>query len=204
MEILQKPISEKHLNAMFFNGVIAEIKKDDKHYTLQTYQTGEILYRGKYITNIEIIDLGRQGIIDDNDINHACDNNSEVFEILVDKFFAIYCNGNLINKDDSIGDGDYYESLEWFVNELHILKYLYCPRTGLLYINDVPFTKERFDLVNDVISYGLKNKFQFDYDITITNKINNSEVSINKNNIIQFLDIAIKYYKKVVSDKEFD
>lgn len=114
MKILQQSICDNHLNAMFFDGVIAEGRKGDKLYTLETYQTGEILYKGDYLYGLQIVELGKQGLINDEDLDDACDNNSDTVEIVVDKFFAIYHNGELVDEDVFISDGDYDEAIEMF------------------------------------------------------------------------------------------
>ncbi len=108
MKILQTPISDKHKSAMFFDGVIAE----NGQKKLVTFQTGEIYFQGNIRVGQEIIELGKQGLIDDNDIEEALYNNSDV-DILVDKFFAISTN-DIINEDDIYLDYD--EALEVFTN----------------------------------------------------------------------------------------
>lgn len=114
MKILQEPISDKHLNAMFFDGVIAEVRKGDKLYTLETFQTGEILFKNDYLTQNEIVELGEQGLINDEDLDDACDNNSDTVEILVDKFFIICCDDQPVDEEEYISDGDYNEAIVMF------------------------------------------------------------------------------------------
>lgn len=108
MKILQTPIDDKHKSAMFFDGVIAE----NGNKKLVTQQTGEIYFQGNIRVGQEIIELGKQGLIDDVDIEEALYNNSEV-DILVDKFFVVSTN-DIVNEDDVYLDYDY--ALEAFNN----------------------------------------------------------------------------------------
>lgn len=114
MEILQHPISGDHNNAMFFDGVIAEGTKDGKKYQLATYQDGEITYDDDVYIGKEIITLGEDGSIGDPDIDEAFDDESPCVSILVDKFFAIYHNGELVDENELICDGDYDDAIEFF------------------------------------------------------------------------------------------
>jgi hypothetical protein len=108
MKILQTPISDNHKSAMFFNGVVAE----DKGYKLATYQDGEIEFMGNEHIGIEIIDLGKKGLINDNDVD-----NEETIDIFVDKFICIYngdvCDENLID-DGQLYFDNYDEAIEGF------------------------------------------------------------------------------------------
>ena len=106
MNILQKPISDKHKSAMFFEGVIAE-HQDKK---LVTFQTGEIVFVGKKNVGEEIIELGQKGLINDDDIEQAIYNQGTV-DILVDKFFTISINDVV---DDDYIFMDYDEAIEEF------------------------------------------------------------------------------------------
>ena len=106
MKILQTPISDNHKSSMFFEGIIAE-HQDKK---LITFQTGEIYFMGNIHVGNQIIELGKQGLIDDNDIEQAIYNDGNV-DILVDKFFTISING--VVDEDIIYD-DYDEAMKEF------------------------------------------------------------------------------------------
>ena len=100
MKILQIPISDKHKSAMFFDGIIA-VNGNKK---LVTQQTGEIYFQGNIRVSQEIIELGRQGLINDDDIEQAIYNDGQV-DILVDKFFAISTD-NIVDEDNIFSDYD--------------------------------------------------------------------------------------------------
>ena len=108
MKILQTPISDNHKSSMFFEGIIAE-HQDKK---LITFQTGEIYFMGNIHAGNGIIELGKQGLIDDSDIEQAIYNDGNV-DILVDKFFTISINGVV---DEDIIYNDYNEAIEKFEN----------------------------------------------------------------------------------------
>jgi len=91
MEILQSPISDSHISAMFFHGVIAWGSKGDKIFVLRIEQEGEIEYKGKVYTGEQIRQLGLEFLINDNDI----DSETNV-TILVDAWFVI---SEVLNKD---------------------------------------------------------------------------------------------------------
>lgn len=104
MKTLQTPISEDHKSAMFFDGIIA---RDENGFSLETYQDGEIQFMGNVHVGLEIIELAKKGLIDDEDIE-----NEETIDILVDKFFTIKHNDKLIDED--LMYDDYDEALEEF------------------------------------------------------------------------------------------
>lgn len=112
MNILQKPISDKHKSAMFFEGVIAEHNAEPNNLKLVTFQTGEIYFMGNIHVGNQIIELGKQGLIDDSDIEQAIYNDGNV-DILVDKFFTISINGVV---DEDIIYNEYDEAIESFEN----------------------------------------------------------------------------------------
>lgn len=114
MKTLQHPISEDHHNAMFFDGVVAEGTKEGKTYQLGTFQNGEITYDDDTYAGEEIIKLGKEGDIADPDIDEALEEKSWCVSILVDKFFAIYHNGELVDEENLVCDGDYDDAIEWF------------------------------------------------------------------------------------------
>jgi len=92
MKILQKPISDNHKSAMFFDGVIAT----RFGLELKTFQDGEIVFMGNVHVGLEIVDLANKGLIDDNDIE-----NKGTVDILVDKFIVITEEGseNVLDED---------------------------------------------------------------------------------------------------------
>ena len=110
MNILQKPISDKHKSAMFFEGVIAEHQAEPNNLKLVTFQTGEIVFMGKINVGEEIIELGQKGLINDDDIEQAIYNQGTV-DILVDKFFSVSINGEV---DEDLIYTDYDEAIEEF------------------------------------------------------------------------------------------
>ena len=104
MIIKQTPISDNHLNAMFFDGIIAMCN----YHILATYQTGEFEFEGKIYVADDIIDLAKEGKLNDVYIDNHDDN------IHVDKFFAVYLNGEIVDEDKLLFSGDYNEAIEWF------------------------------------------------------------------------------------------
>jgi len=66
MKIIQQPISIIHNSAMFFNGLIATKPR----FELRTFQDGEIRFMGNVHIGTEIIELGKTGLINDDDINN--------------------------------------------------------------------------------------------------------------------------------------
>jgi hypothetical protein len=99
MEIIQHPISENHMNSMFFNGVVAYGKaKNGKTYVLRTEQQGQIIFNGQEFLEGQIRELGMTFVIDDNDMEAE-----EDVSIFVDNFFTIaeVEEGNLENVLDA-------------------------------------------------------------------------------------------------------
>lgn len=108
MKVLQLPISENHHNAMFFDGIVAVKNIKGNYYSLRTFQSGEIIYDGKQYCDKEIIKLATLNLISDNDIDN------ETHDILIDKFFAIYLDDELLDQDEGIYSGDYEDAVHWF------------------------------------------------------------------------------------------
>ena len=109
MKILQEPISDNHLSAMFFDGVVAV----DGENALVTYQDGELGYKEDLYIGGAIRELGETGAINDNDIDEE-----ETVDIYVDKFFAISYKGTVL--EDTVYN-DYEEAIEEFENFLNKL-----------------------------------------------------------------------------------
>lgn len=107
MKILRQPLSPEHKSAMFYNGAIAKGNKDNKPYTLETEQDGEIVFMGNTFVGDEIIDLGHKGLINDSDIDQ------EIVDIYVDKYFAIK-NGNTLVDEDLLIFDNYDEAIKEF------------------------------------------------------------------------------------------
>jgi hypothetical protein len=103
MKILQTPFSNAHKSAMFFEGSIAY----SRGYDLKTYQDGEIVFNKEIYVGKEIIELGKTGSINDNDIDLE-----ERVDILVDKFFTITVDDVVV--DDTLMFNDYDEAIEEF------------------------------------------------------------------------------------------
>lgn len=103
METIQKPISENHHSAMFFDGLIAT----HNGFELKTYQDGEIQFMGNIHICKDIIDLGKQGLIDDSDFEFE-----NTLDILVDKYIAVYLNDEIY--DDYIFD-NYDDAIETLI-----------------------------------------------------------------------------------------
>ena len=81
-----------------------------------------------------------------------------------------------------------------------------CDRTGLLYVNEVPFTQERIKMVTDVMSYSGANNKQFEYSLTITDTAHDTDnvVVIDKTNYEDFLKGIAKYkMSSISSDKDW-
>jgi hypothetical protein len=103
MKILQQPISVNHKSAMFFDGLVAECDGNK----LTTYNDGEINFMGNIHVGKELIDLGQKELINDDDIE------KETVDILVDKFFMINDNEDMLydNYDEAI------QAFETFLNK---------------------------------------------------------------------------------------
>lgn len=117
MEILQKPITEDHESAMFFNGIVATGEKGGKKYTLKTFQDGELGYRNKLYVGGEIRELAKLGVIDDADVDEE-----DIVDIFVDKFFVITEEGEEVDVDsydDNLYFNDYEQAIEGFENFLN-------------------------------------------------------------------------------------
>jgi hypothetical protein len=108
MKILQKPISDNHKSAMFFEGVIAT-GKDSK---LVTVQSGEIMLNGKYLIGKEIIEVAKTGIIDDDTIEEY------PVDIHVDKFFTIEFMGNVLEDIMYVDYDEAIEEYQKFLNKI--------------------------------------------------------------------------------------
>jgi len=84
----------------------------------------------------------------------------------------------------------------------------YCNDTGLLFVNEVPFTKERLEKVNFLIGYDRKNRNRFKYNITVIDYVSNSDVTINRT-ILKEILLVLRGVKKylnadgLVSDKNY-
>jgi len=104
MKILQTPITANHKSAMFFDGVIAT----EGNHSLITMQDGELVYNGKVYVGKEIQSL--IGILNDDDIDDEV-----TIDILVDKFFTISYNGNVL---EDLVFCDYDEAMLEFGNFL--------------------------------------------------------------------------------------
>jgi len=115
MKILQKPISGKHENAFFFNGVIARGKKNGKTYTLQSYPEGEICYSNEFYKGERIIDLGQAMFINDSDVEVEYD-----VTILEDKSFIIM-DGEKIVDEENLTFYNYSEAIKEFEIFLDVL-----------------------------------------------------------------------------------
>ena len=103
MEILHRPLSPDHKSAMFFNGIIAR----KSGLELRTYQDGEINFKGNILIGFDIIKFGNTGLIDDEVLEEERD-----VSILVDKFFTITKDGEII--DDNLMFDDYDEAIKEF------------------------------------------------------------------------------------------
>lgn len=93
MKILQNPISPNHKSAMFFDGIVAT----KGGLEARTFQSGELEFMDNEHIGEEIVELGRKGLINDDDVE-----NEETVDIHVDKFIGIYLAGT-----DELFDEDY-------------------------------------------------------------------------------------------------
>lgn len=115
MKTIQKPLSDDHQSAMFFDGVVATGTKDGINFTLKTFQDGEVGFNDKLYIGSEIRALGETGAINDTDIDEE-----DTVDIYVDKFFAITVEGVEVDTEeqDNIYN-DYEEALEAFKDFLN-------------------------------------------------------------------------------------
>lgn len=103
MKILQKPFTNSHKSAMFFDGCIARGKWKNRRYTLETYQDAEISFKRRMLRGYDIMELAFQLMIFDKDIL------SDNVEIDVDTFFAIMEDGEIV--DDKLKYDNYDEAI---------------------------------------------------------------------------------------------
>lgn len=128
IKILQQPISDNHLDAMFFNGLVAIGKNKNNHtkYYVLTIGSNEIQYKGVPYVEKDFLILSIEKGINDDDIELANHNEHKNIDILVDNFFALvseddYKNLENLMENDSIIMYGYYDEvigdLKKFVNE---------------------------------------------------------------------------------------
>lgn len=77
----------------------------------------------------------------------------------------------------------------------------YCNLTGLLYVNDVAFTKEMYKRIKSLISASTD---QFEYNVVIYDNGNNSQVTIDSELLSQIEFKLKKLKNKIASDKDFE
>lgn len=80
-----------------------------------------------------------------------------------------------------------------------------CPNTGLLYVNEVPFTRERIIMVKSVMEYANENHEQFQHMLTISDTGHEGElhtVVIDKFNFKDFMLGVSKYDLSSISSDE--
>ena len=96
MKILQTPFTENHKSAIFFHGEIARGKSDNdgKKYVLETYQDGEISYEENTYVGADTVKLAELDEVFDTDIEEEM-----IVQIYVDKFFAVTCDGKIVEND---------------------------------------------------------------------------------------------------------
>lgn len=111
MKILQKPFTVNHKSAMFFHGKIARGKResDGKTYDLETVQQGEISYKDKVYLDAETVELATL----DEPVFDADIDEEMIVQIYVDKFFAVTCNGKMV-EDDLLLFNSYDETVREF------------------------------------------------------------------------------------------
>jgi len=72
----------------------------------------------------------------------------------------------------------------------------YCDHTGLLYVNEVAFTKERIEKIKNIIDYGNKNHNQFDYSVCVNDQINEDSVVVD----IEVMALIEEYIEDIGKD----
>ena len=116
MRVLQLPISDKHLNAMFFNGIIAyHTMEDGRTFVLHTDSIGEIYMLNekfvRYSNDDSINVLAILGLLNDEMLIAETEVN-----IHVDAWFGIseLVNGELIRCNDEIDYDNHEEVINIF------------------------------------------------------------------------------------------
>lgn len=85
MEMIQAPISTNHMDAMFFDGVIAKgTARNGKQYVLMTASIPQIIFNEKEYYGGQIRQLGIDGFINDIEIEHEIN-----VTVLVDGWLTI-------------------------------------------------------------------------------------------------------------------
>lgn len=123
MKILQQPFTNRHKNAMFFDGKIFE--SDNGEYSIQTFQDGEVGYNNQMYAGKETIELREH--INDEDLERE---DYRILTILVDKFFCLAYKDKPVEEEiENLDENeenlycdyvycDYDEALQGFKNFL--------------------------------------------------------------------------------------
>lgn len=83
-------------------------------------------------------------------------------------------------------------------------KFEYCNKTGLLYIDDVPFTKESIEKAKTVIAFNKENKGQFEYAIVIQDNHTNEVVAIDQEVLNEIEAYVAVNNLNLAEDKDFE
>ena len=105
MKILQRPISDKHKSALFFDGVIAT----HKNISLVTFQIGEIVYKGKPYEGKEIRELATSN----PEVNDELIDAEVLVDVYVEKYMGVAKDG-IIGDDEPLSN-NYDEAIDVFI-----------------------------------------------------------------------------------------
>lgn len=83
------------------------------------------------------------------------------------------------------------------------MKLRYCDKTGLLFADGVALTIDTIVKVNTMIDYSLENQNQFEFSVTIHDKINNAIIKLDNDSIKEILDFLIKNNLKLAENIDF-
>ena len=83
-------------------------------------------------------------------------------------------------------------------------KFGYSDQTGLLFIDGVAFTKDRLNIVRDIIKRNKDNQGQFEYDILIQDNINNAVIAIDQEVLNEIEAYIAMNNLNLAEDKDFE
>lgn len=82
-------------------------------------------------------------------------------------------------------------------------KFSYCNRTGLLYVNEVPFTKEAIKKINKLMKYAGKSSPQIEWSINVKDNHTGESTIIDDDVMIEINEYIAENNYRIASDKDF-
>jgi hypothetical protein len=82
-------------------------------------------------------------------------------------------------------------------------KFEYCKNTGLLYVNEVPFTKEAIAAMNKLMKYAENSSPQIGYSINVTDNHTGKSTVINYDMMVDIDVHIVANMLNLASDEDF-